>query len=111
MKLTTLARCFFRVSLPCAAVFCFAGGNDANPGTLKSPSPHCNARNRRCAKSGDVFLRGGTYYLPAPLVFTTEDSGTEDAPVVFQNYQGEKPVISAASDWKNSTGSLTRTGF
>lgn len=52
-------------------------------------------------KHGDVFLRGVTYYLPVPLVFTAEDSGTKKLPVVFQNYKNEKPVISGGVRLEN----------
>ena len=41
-----------------------------------------------------MFLRGGTYYLPEPLVFTAEDSGPREAPVVYQGYGDEQPVVS-----------------
>ncbi len=49
--------------------------------------------------------------MPATLVFTAEDSGTKDAPVVFQNYQGEKPVISGGVrleklDWQPYTNGI-----
>jgi len=62
-------------------------------------------------KRGDVFRRGGTYYLPEPLVFTGQDSGTKRAPVVFQNYQNEKPVISGGVklvnlDWRPYTNGI-----
>jgi hypothetical protein len=85
-----------------SATFCGAqpyyvspSGNDANPGTLKKPFATLQrAQQAVRQKRGDVFLRGGTYYLPAPLVFTAADSGTKDKPVVFQNYQDEQPVIS-----------------
>ncbi len=70
-------------------------GSDANPGTLDKPFATLQrAQQAVRQKHGDVFLRGGTYYLSAPLVFTAEDSGTKDAPVVFQNYKDERPVIS-----------------
>ncbi len=70
-------------------------GDDANPGTLKKPFATLQrAQQAARQKRGDVFLRGGTYYLPAPLVFTAEDSGTKDAPVIFQNYKKETPVLS-----------------
>lgn len=42
-----------------------------------------------------VYLRGGTYFLPQPLVLAPEDSGTADAPIVYAAYPNEKPVISA----------------
>jgi len=41
-----------------------------------------------------VWLRGGTYYLPEKLVFAAEDSGSQAAPVVYQAYENEQPVIS-----------------
>jgi hypothetical protein len=40
------------------------------------------------------LLRGGTYYLQEPLRFTAADSGTKAAPVVYQAYATEQPVIS-----------------
>src|ERR1035438_1599052 len=96
MKLITLSLVMF------AACFCSAqpyfvspSGNDTNPGTLRKPFATVQrAQQATRQKHGEVFLRGGTYYLSASLVFTSEDSGTKDAPVVFQNYQDEKPVIS-----------------
>jgi hypothetical protein len=41
-----------------------------------------------------VVLRGGTYYLDAPLEFGPDDSGTEKAPVVYAAAAGEKVVLS-----------------
>jgi hypothetical protein len=78
------------------------GGNDANPGTLEKPfaSLQCAQAAER-QKRGTVFLRGGTYYLPAALVFTPRDSGTKDAPIVFQAYENEKPVISGGVKLEN----------
>lgn len=92
-----------------AACFCSAqpyfvspAGDDANPGTLGKPFATLQrAQQAARQKRGDVFLRSGTYYLPAPLVFTARDSGTKDATVVFQNYQNEKPVISGGVKLEN----------
>ncbi len=70
-------------------------GDDANPGTPAKPFatlPRAQSAVRQ--KPGDVLLRGGTYYLPATLVFTAQDSGTKAVPVVFQAYPNEQPVIS-----------------
>jgi len=75
--------------------FVSPSGDDASSGTLAKPFATLQrAQEAVRQKRTEVFLRGGTYYLPAPLVFTAADSGTKDAPVVFQNYQNEKPVIS-----------------
>ncbi len=41
-----------------------------------------------------VAIRGGTYQLTAPLAFTPEDSGTEQAPVIYQAYADERPILS-----------------
>ncbi len=41
-----------------------------------------------------VAIRGGLYRLTAPLSFGAADSGTEKAPIVYQAYGDERPVIS-----------------
>ena len=41
-----------------------------------------------------VAIRGGTYYLAAPLSFGAADSGTEKAPIMYQAFGDERPVIS-----------------
>ena len=70
-------------------------GNDAQPGTLEKPFASLQrAQTARREKPGTVFLRGGTYYLSAALIFTVQDSGTQEAPAIFQNYENERPVIS-----------------
>ena len=48
-----------------------------------------------------VVLRGGTYYLDSPLVFGPEDSGTEQAPVVYSAAAGEKVVLSGGRRLEN----------
>lgn len=36
-----------------------------------------------------IHLRGGTYFLDRPLELTSQDSGTETAPVIYTAYAGE----------------------
>lgn len=90
-------------------------GKDSNPGTLEEPFASLQrAQAAVRQKPGAVFLRGGTYYLPDTLVFTAQDSGTKDAPVIFQNYQNEKPVISGGVklenlDWQPYTNGIVQT--
>ena len=51
----------------------------------------------------NVYLRGGTYYQDASLVFLPEDSGTPTSPITYQAYQGEEVIISTArplTDWR-----------
>jgi membrane-associated protease RseP (regulator of RpoE activity) len=78
-------------------------GSDTNPGTLVKPfatlqRAQQEARKERSEVSGQksvtVYLREGTYYLPETLVFSAEDSGTKAAPVVYQAYEKEEPVVS-----------------
>ncbi len=66
-----------------------------------------------------IQLRSGTYYLPSSptnpgtLNFTSADSGTADAQVVWQNYPGETPIISGGmplgKTWRNVSGNLWQT--
>ncbi len=87
-------------------------GSDKNPGTLEKPFASLQRAQQAVEKKlGMVFLRGGTYYLPETFVFTAQDSGTKDAPVIFQNYQDEKPVISGGVklenlDWQPYTNGI-----
>jgi hypothetical protein len=77
-------------------------GRDANTGTLEKPFATIQrAQQAARQRPGVVFLRGGTYYLPEPLVFTAQDSGTQDAPVIFQAYKNERPVISGGVKLEN----------
>jgi len=48
-----------------------------------------------------VILRGGTYSLDSPLEFGPEDSGTEQAPVVYAAAAGEKVVLSGGRRIEN----------
>jgi hypothetical protein len=88
------------------------GGTDSNPGTLERPFATLDrAQQAVRRKIGTVFLRGGTYYLPHTLVFTTLYSGAKDAPVVFQAYENERPVISGGVrlnhlEWQPATGGV-----
>lgn len=50
-----------------------------------------------------ILVRGGIYFLPESLVFTPEDSGTQDFPITYKAYPQEKPVISGGrliNDWR-----------
>ena len=57
-----------------------------------------------------VAVRGGTYYLGDTLVFTPQDSGTEECPVTYMGYPGETPVISGGKritgPWKPYKGQI-----
>lgn len=56
-----------------------------------------------------VRVRGGTYSLTEPLTFAPEDSGTAEAPVVYEAYPGEKPILSGGrqiTGWRQSAKDL-----
>jgi hypothetical protein len=118
MKLKIISTCAAALFSACLCsaqpYFVSPAGDDANPGTLKKPFATLQrAQQAARQKRGDVFLRGGTHYLPETLVFTAQDSGTKDAPVVFQNYQGEKAVISGGVrldhlDWQPYTNGIVQ---
>jgi len=87
----------FVLALPAygSAYFVAPDGRDMNPGTMEKPFATLRrAQEALRQKRGEVFLRGGTYHLSAPLVFNAEDSGMKESPVIFQAYQNEQPVIS-----------------
>jgi parallel beta-helix repeat protein len=57
-----------------------------------------------------VYFRGGVYPLERPLVFTPEDSGTLRAPITYEAYAGETPVLSggrAITGWVRFRGSTS----
>jgi hypothetical protein len=54
-----------------------------------------------------VLVRGGKYYLNETLAFEREDSGSREAPVTYEAYPGEKPVLSGGrrvQGWKAYKG-------
>ena len=72
--------------------------------TLKRAQDAVRAAKREGSRGPvTVLVRGGTYFLDEPLVFTAEDSGTEGGPVTFRAYRGERPVVSGGrriAGWK-----------
>ena len=51
-------------------------------------------RKRGVQSAATVYVRGGVYELTQPLVFTPQDSGAPNAPVVYTGYRGETAVLS-----------------
>jgi hypothetical protein len=94
-------------------------GNDAWSGTLATPNPGNTdgpfasldrARQAVRGKPGGVVqIRAGNYFLSAPVNFSVADSGTASAPIVYENYPGETPVISGGkliTGWQNISGNV-----
>ena len=89
-------------ALPAATLFVSPAGDDANPGTQTKPFATLSRAQtavRQFKDSGPstIWLRGGIFYLPETLVFTAEDAGTATAPVTWQAWPGEQPVISGGA--------------
>ena len=89
-------------------IYVAVDGNDANAGTQEKPfgtlSRAQQAIREQKSVGATVWLRGGIYYLTAPLVFTAEDSGSSNAPAVYSAMPGEKVIISGGRklelEWK-----------
>jgi hypothetical protein len=76
-------------------------GDDTSNGTFEKPVATFKAAQnlvRNFKKNNPetpvaVYFRGGKYYLPVPVVFTSEDNGTENAPVTYKAYPNEVPTL------------------
>ena len=97
-------------------------GNDAWSGRLAQPNAqHSDGPFASLAAARDairkrkaqgpltrpvtVYVRGGTYTLAEPLVFTVADSGTEKTPISYTAYRGETPFLSGGKQitgWKKA---------
>lgn len=102
-----------------ADFFVAPNGRDSWSGTLAAPNSSQNdgpfqtiARAQTAVRSllknpGNrptpivVMLRQGTYFLSAPLNFTSSDSGSSTLGVIWQNYPSESPAISGGIAIKN----------
>jgi hypothetical protein len=78
-------------------------GNDANPGTAEKPlATLCGARDaiRALKAKGPltqpvtVYVAEGTYALTEPLSLEPLDSGTAQAPIIYQAAAGAHPIFS-----------------
>lgn len=103
---TVLASAVFAAE-PVYAIYVAVDGNDSNDGSIHSPLATLEAaRNmvQDVKKAGAVpaggirvYLREGTYFRTETLELTQEDSGTEQAPVIYSSYPGEKAVITGGA--------------
>ncbi len=89
-------------ALPASTYFVSPAGNDANPGNQAKPFATLAraqeaVRQVKGRRPVTVWLRGGTYYLPETLIITAEDAGSINAPVVWQAWLDEQPVISGGA--------------
>ena len=76
-------------------------GKDGNPGTKAAPFASLEkardaVRTLRGEKPGEpatVWIRGGVYRRMAPFALDKQDSGTQDAPVVYAAVPGESVTL------------------
>ncbi len=88
-------------------------GADTNPGTEKAPfatvqKARDTIRSMKKLPEGGitVILEDGKYYQNETLVFTPEDSGTKECPIVYKARNEGKAIITgekAINDWKPMT--------
>jgi hypothetical protein len=82
-----------------------AAGTDGPWATLARAQAAVRGRKERTAPV-TVLLRGGTYFLTEPVIFTAEDSGSAEAPVTYAAYPGEQPRLSGGfpvTGWQPDT--------
>ena len=101
-----------------AEFYVSSSGSDLNPGTAAAPFATLQRAQRavrQASKRGPitVVVRGGTYYLDAPLVFAPEDSGSSQAPVIYAASPGELVTLSAgrklSCNWSNHANGIAMT--
>lgn len=77
--------------------------NDGPLATLDAARRAVRQRKATNLKDGiEVQIRSGLYTLRETVVFGPEDSGHQDAPIVYRAFPGEKPVFSGGikiSQW------------
>ena len=115
---------------PATATFYVApNGSDAWSGRLAAPNSagsdgplatfdRARAMVQSIVKAGltqiNVQFRGGTYYLPATVMFGAADSGTASMEIVYQNYPGEAPVFSGGvrvGNWIHTGGNTWKAAL
>jgi hypothetical protein len=104
--LAAFAALAFGASAQAVSYYVAPGGKDTNPGSMARPFATLQGAQQTARKvvgreAVTVFIREGTYYLPETLVFSDADSGKKAAPIVYQAYEKEQPVISGGALLKN----------
>lgn len=90
-----------KLNIPVKYYYVSPKGNDSNEGSLEQPLATFeraqilvdNFKNENPEIPVTVYFRGGKYYLPKPIVFSAENSGSEKAPIAYKAYPNEIPSI------------------
>ena len=101
-RICALLACFFlNQSLNAKDFYVSPDGSNQSDGSTDSPFAtiaHAQAavrtyQSQHPSEPITVYLRGGKYYLTEPIVFTSEDSGSTEAPITYKAYEKETPQI------------------
>jgi hypothetical protein len=89
--------------LRAAEFFVATDGDDANPGTKQKPFATLEqareaVRSLQQRDGATVTVRGGVYRLAETFKLGAADSGSADAPVVWQAFKGEKPLLTGGAE-------------
>jgi len=86
---------------PGVTFYVATNGNDSNPGTRARPfatlaraKEAVQASKQRGKRPITVLVREGTYYQAEPLAFGAQDSGSNQAPVIYQAELGRVVTVS-----------------
>ena len=114
--LILLSVIFLTQSLSAITLYVAPQGNDTWSGTISQPNasrtdgPLATLNGARDAirtlkassrlkESATVIVADGTYSMREPFVFTSEDSGTQKYPIVYQAAVGAKPIFSGGKQF------------
>jgi hypothetical protein len=83
-------------------------GSDSNSGTREKPFQSLEKAKEAVrvqikeapGKPVLVYIQGGVYPLAAPVVFTRDDSGTIESPVLYKAADGQKPIFTGGVQLK-----------
>lgn len=105
MKLSSLVfTALFLSQMICAEekIYVSPNGNDANSGSIREPLASFEGAkhkiralrmNKQISDTLFVEVQSGTYPITHALTFTEEDSGTEQAPIVFCGNEKDRPIL------------------
>jgi len=114
---------FFIIQAQAQQLYVAPNGNDNNAGTIQQPLATIqkakelikNIQKEKGLSTGGatVFLRGGNYTCTNSTLFTKENSGEQDKPILYQAYQNEIPQLIggltiAPQNWKPLSKSVLK---
>lgn len=113
IKVQYLFFVFLGMSMSCNSYkvefFVSTDGNDSYPGTYYEPFKSIEKAKESVralliedpGKSVTVNIKEGIYYLDKTVEFSFEDSGSENAPIIYKAVKGTKPIFTGSVELKN----------